>query len=264
MKLKVKRFIYHKEKESVNDCNDRIDVNFATNKFAISDGVTSSFLPSMWAELLVREFVATEGPLKKDDPLFLSQIQDKWFDEAEKFANKDGQAWFIKTFFEEGRSAAATFAGIHFYLDNQKPYWEAVAIGDSFLFFIRGTTEVQNVVDTGNLEIAVPDKTNFTFDNYPEHLDSISSKPKGKYSFITDVALQEGTFLLMTDALAEWFIKDRPNAMIQIKQWDTHESFIKHIKKLRRSKKINNDDSSILIIEVTDNGKTDLNYEYLN
>jgi hypothetical protein len=261
MKLRVRSFIYHKNKESYKDCNDKISVNFNTNKFAISDGVTSSFLPDIWAELLVNEFVSKEGKINQEDPISLEKLQDKWYDNAELFANQEGQAWFIKTFFEEGRSAAATFAGLHFYLEKQILNWEAIAIGDSFIFFIPNNKNDSEALVNKGIETVLPDKANFIFNNYPEHLDSTFLKPKGNYTQVTDKVLKEGVFFLMTDAVAEWFIKNTPDALVQISQWNSLETFVTQIKKLRRSKKIINDDSSILIIEVSDDGKTELSYE---
>jgi hypothetical protein len=254
MKLKVRGYAYHKEKESIGDCNDRFKVNEHLNKFAISDGVTSSFLPDLWTEILTDQFVTTQGLIDVDNLFPLEQAQDTWDKKAKGFANIEGQVWYVKTFYEEERSAAATLTGLHLYYEDDCPFWEAMAIGDSFLFFVP-----ELKVTSSNI-LSIPDAANFTFDNYPNYLDSINEKPKGNFEVMYKQALTEGSFYLMTDALAEWFTKNRATAPKQISTWQNQEAFVKQIKKLRKQKKLHNDDTSILIIEVTNNEKPEFVY----
>ena len=45
-----------KENENPTDCQDYLDANEANSCFAIADGASQSFYPSIWAELLVDNF----------------------------------------------------------------------------------------------------------------------------------------------------------------------------------------------------------------
>ncbi len=261
MEIKVRGFIYHKAKESYNDCNDRYKANFKTNRFAISDGVSSSFLSGIWAELLVDEFTTQAGHINTNQPLSLHKIQHQWAEEVDKLANKDGQKWFVKKFQKGRRSAAATFAGLHFYYEDRTPYWDAIALGDTFLFYIPSTADQsgENKKELFHYD-SLPLKDGFIFNDFPKYLDSISKEPQGVYCSSLRNTLNPGTFLLMTDALAEWFISNDTKALKQLKKWTSQEIFVKEITKLRARKNINNDDYSLVIIELLDDGKEKFNY----
>jgi hypothetical protein len=261
MEVKIRGFIHHKAKESYNDCNDRYKVNFKTNKFAISDGVSSSFLSGSWAELLVNEFTEQAGCIDINQPFSLHTIQHLWAEEVEKLASKDGQKWFVKKFQKECRSAAATFAGLHFYYKDKIPYWDAIALGDTFLFYLPSTTthSGENKNEPFKYE-SLPPKDGFLFNDFPKYIDSINKVPQGIYNSSLKNPLSPGIFLLMTDALAEWFIRDDGKALKQINKWTSQDSFVKKITRLRAQKKISNDDYSLLIVELADDSKDEINY----
>ena len=46
----------HKENENISDCQDYYQTSIKDNCFAIADGASQSFYPSIWAELLVNHF----------------------------------------------------------------------------------------------------------------------------------------------------------------------------------------------------------------
>jgi hypothetical protein len=66
----------------------------------------------------------------------------------------------------------------------------------------------------------------------------------------------------MTDALAEWFIKEGENAIGKIAVWKSQEDFEKFITQAIEDKKLTNDDCAILCIELSE---TEINrIEYNN
>jgi len=256
MKISIKGYIYHKEAETFLDCFDRYGFNKNTNKFAISDGVSKSFFPDIWAELLVESFVTRKGKIDMFDFDSYNEIQLKWEKKVEEIVNKPTQKYYVRNFFMQGRSAAATFIGLHFFNSHQKIEWEAIALGDSYLFFVPAYIKNINL----NLKEVthLSSKTNFEFNNFPDYFDSRNEMSKGKINYKRH-ELRPGTFYLMTDALAEWFVKQKQEAINEILEWQTQGDFEKSINRLRKYN-IQNDDSSILIIKVEPDNSAQINY----
>jgi hypothetical protein len=256
MKISIKGFIYHKEAETFFDCFDRYGFNQRTNKFAISDGVSKSFFPDIWAELLVESFVNQYSQINLFDLNSFKEIQLKWEQKVEEIVNKPDQKYYVRNFFMQGRSAAATFVGLHFYNGNQKLEWEAVALGDSYLFFVPAY--IHNINSNLREVISLSSKKNLEFDNFPDYFDSKTEVSKGKITFKRN-ELHPGTFYLMTDALAEWFVKQKQGAINEILQWGTQNDFEKSIQRLRKYG-MQNDDCSILILKVESDNLSNINY----
>lgn len=256
MKISIKGYIYHKEAETFLDCFDRYGFNKNTNKFAISDGVSKSFFPDIWAELLVESFVTRHGRIDMFDFNSYKEIQVKWEKRVEEIVNKPTQKYYVRNFFMQGRSAAATFIGLHFFNSYQKVEWEAMALGDSYLFFVP--EYIKNINSNLNEVIHLSSKKDFEFNNFPDYFDSRNEISKGKINFKRN-DLRPGTFYLMTDALAEWFVKQKQEAIYEILGWRTQNDFEKSINRLRKYD-MQNDDSSILIITVESDNSMHINY----
>ena len=256
MLISVKGFIYHKTAEKYIDCFDRYRVNEYTNKFAISDGVSKSFFPDVWAELLVEFFTENRGRVNIAEVQSYRRIQSEWLKRVGEIVSKPNQKYFVRNFFIEGRPAAATFAGLHLFRDEGKNMWEAMALGDSFLFFVPKDI---NIDDNFHKITYLSSKSNFEFDNYPDFFDSRNVVNKGKIKQKID-ELKPGTFYLMTDALSEWFLSNKQRAIDIINKWQKNSDFENDIIELRKLD-LQNDDSAILIITVEDDGSLDLKYE---
>ena len=54
--MKIRAFITHKKAETYKDCQDRFCINPETKSLAVSDGVSQSIFPGIWAEMLVYEY----------------------------------------------------------------------------------------------------------------------------------------------------------------------------------------------------------------
>jgi len=257
MKVSVKGFIYHKAAERFVDCFDRYGYNLSTNKFAISDGVSKSFFPDIWAELLVNDFI------KKDDRIDLfnlneyKNIQKEWIKKVGEIVAKPDQKYFVKNFFIQGRSAAATFVGLHFFKEGNILKWEAIALGDSFLFFVPENFVPENFNE--NKIFRLSSQNNLHFNNFPDFFDSRNPDNKGKIKQ-KNKDLKSGTFYLMTDALAEWFVYHPLNAIEIINNWKSQKDFQDSIDSLRKID-LTNDDCAILQIEIQENYINDIVYD---
>ncbi|WP_370407476.1 hypothetical protein [Tenacibaculum dicentrarchi] len=255
MQITIKGYITSKESELFSDCADRYAYNKHHHKFSISDGVSKSFFPKFWAEYLVDEFVSKEII---EDNIFLQECQEKWLKKVTDIVNKPTSKWFTQNAFNNKSPALATFVGLQFFEKEKK--WEASALGDSFLFFVpkeRKTFDNNCIIVSSKIEPII-------FDNFPDYFSSIGDKFKGKVKQTLKRDLKDGTFYLMTDALAEWFLNEKENAIGKISVWQNQNDFERFIDEERLTEKLGNDDSAILIINVEKVNESEIKYSEKN
>lgn len=248
MKINIKGFITSKKSELYSDCADNYAINREHNKFAISDGVSKSFFPKIWSDILVKKYVD-----QKDwkDEEFIIECQKEWQSKIDEIVNQPETKWFTKSQYNRKDSALATFVGLQFIESEQK--WIAQALGDSFLFFIPK--------DSNKIEIQLSSKSEpIIFDNFPDYLSSIGSSHKGEKKPVRGEKIREGTFYLMTDALAEWFLLNTEQAKQTLDNIKTQEQYLETIANERNASRLNDDDSAVLILELFDDGKKEFSY----
>ena len=249
MKINIKGFITSKKSELYSDCADNYAVNIEHNKFAISDGVSKSFFPKIWSDILVNKYVNQKD--WKDNNEFIVESQKEWQSKIDEIVNQPETKWFTKSQYNRKDPALATLVGLQFLESDQK--WIAQALGDSFLFFIpKGSTEIEIKLSTKPEPIV--------FDNFPDYLSSIGSSHKGEKKSIKGEKIKEGTFYLMTDALAEWFLLNTEQAKQTLDNIKTQEQYLETIANERNANRLNDDDSAILILELFDDGKKEFSY----
>ncbi|MFV0224874.1 hypothetical protein OBJ96_07170 [Empedobacter falsenii] len=253
MKIKIKGFITSKKSELYSDCADNYAVNTEHHKFSISDGVSKSFFPKIWSDILVNKYVNQKD--WKDNNEFIVESQKEWQSKIDEIVNQSETKWFTKSQYNRKDPALATFVGLQFLESEQK--WIAQALGDSFLFFIPK--------DSNKIEIQLSSKAEpVVFDNFPDYFSSISIHPqKGKVK-IKERPMVEGTFYLMTDALAEWFLQNREQAKQILDNIKTQEQYLETIKNERNTNRLNDDDSAVLIIDISDDNKKEFTYSEPN
>ncbi|MFI8605084.1 hypothetical protein ACIGCP_11510 [Cellulophaga baltica] len=256
MQLSIKGFIKSKESELFYDCADRFAYDKNNHKFSISDGVSKSFFPKIWADILVHTWVNEDW---KTDIDFINSCQKKWLKNVTEIVQKSDAKWFTKNAFNRREPALATFIGLSFHFRNNDYSWKAQALGDSFLFFVP-----KHFIDfEKEIEVVSSKESPILFDNFPDYLASLGSSHKGEKKIVNG-NLKEGCFYLMTDALAEWFLNEKENAINRINVWTGQKDFEHFIDEERLSKRLGNDDSAILIITVKKDGKDGFNYSEEN
>ena len=126
MKNVIKAFIAPHIDENYALCQDRIFVDSSKMFFSVSDGVSSSFAQTYYAEL-ISSYESDNISLTPDDAL---SIFSSWKDYMEqlKQANKLGRA--SKQRFTRGDKPAATFARLKFKKQNEKLLWSVAVLGD--------------------------------------------------------------------------------------------------------------------------------------
>ncbi len=167
-------------------------------QFAVADGATESSFSGLWARMLVLSHV--RSPLI---PATLRQrVEKRGKDWARKVTTKP-LPWYAEKKVRQG--AFSTLLGLSLKAGNVEPsaggQWTALAVGDSCLFQIR----------RAELVTRFPVERADQFDYHPLLLSSIPERNRAIWEQ-TDRLEQTGewlpgdTFLLMTDALAHWFL----------------------------------------------------------
>ncbi|RFZ90004.1 hypothetical protein D0C36_23540 [Mucilaginibacter conchicola] len=251
MEVSVQGYITCKGAEMFADCADNYAVGTTLNKFAISDGVSKSFFPKIWSTILVQHYVNHDT---SDVDRFVSECQQAWTSQIDEIISRPETKWFTRVEYNRKTPALATFVGLQFLIEER--LWIASALGDSFLFFIPA-----NYTDFKGDLVSLSSKSEpVIFDNFPDYLASVGSQHKGDPKYVRGAPLQNGTFYLMTDALADWFLTKGEDAIHLINVWEGQKDFERFVDLARRDRQLGDDDSAILIIKVSDAETADLNY----
>lgn len=261
MKVSIKGFITCKSAEQYIDCADNYDFNKNNHRFSVSDGVSKSFFPKVWSEILVSKFVErtdlNESDLIKESD-FIKECQLEWqkrIDEIVKSFETDPKKWHTRTLYNRKEPALATFVGLQFFEKEKK--WSAWALGDSFLFFIPSNYKNYQK----ELVKLSSKKGTIVFDNFPDYFSSVGNNHNGIIEPLRSQKIVDGTFFLMTDALAEWFLKEGENAIGKIAVWKSQTDFEKFITLAIDENQLTNDDCAILCIEISEVDRKGIEYK---
>lgn len=235
------------------DYEDAFAFDVATGRVAVADGATESSFAARWAQALVRGFVSQLSSLSPQPVAqfleLLNSLQQGWH----KSISWDSLPWFAE---EKARAGAfSSIVGLAFVGDFQSRQdgfpplrWCALAVGDSCLFHMRQDSVLK----------AFPLEHSEQFGNRPLLL---SSNPVNNQQVWSEVCYAEGeaqpgdVFLLVTDALAHWFLTEREKGAQPWKtvtDLKTKEAFASFIDGLRESGSMRNDDTTLLMVRVAD------------
>jgi hypothetical protein len=236
--------------EEYEDASDRDE---ARALFAIADGASQSSDADLWAQLLVQGFVqGASYPLDRWQK-WLPSRQQRWEQEVQKrwttYATAEPVSIYMQSKFQEG--AFATFLGLalaqkgSWYL---RRHWQAVAIGDSCFFQVR----------RGKLLKTFPLLASKDFSNCPWLLgsrDVLDDQFKRKEKRGAGTWRPNDRFWIMTDALAEWFLREHEqnrkpwgklDGLLTADQPD--HAFMLLITDLRKEKVLRNDDVTLMVV----------------
>jgi hypothetical protein len=151
---------------------------------AVADGASESSFAAAWAKLLVNGYV--EG-------FDLLKLQEQWRQKT----RQSSLAWYAE---EKARMGAfATLLGLTIKSNKR---WEARAIGDSCLFHVRN----------GAVFFSFPLSKASDFNNTPYLLSSNETNNQDAEKFwlaASGTWKRNDVFLLMTDALSQWFLQQQ-------------------------------------------------------
>lgn len=249
----------HKENESITDCQDYFQANEAKSCFAIADGASQSFYPSIWAELLVGNFCQNPEINQEKWNEWLLPIQKKWISEVEervRKARKENRPIWVtnqnRLSFSE--PATSTFIGLQF-IENQVL---VSIVGDSCLFILKETELKENylIVKTYLLE------NSSDFNDRPEYFASYANHNKFLPSFFNIPLDRKKSpeclyFIVATDALSEYIFKCVEHekiifkTLLSISSQGKFENFVAQARNSGNIK-MKNDDVALMILAVSD------------
>ena len=234
-------------------------------RVAVADGATESVASGPWAGILARTYGASRARVVGYEHLARvatrrwQRWQARYLFQAE---HRGGLPWFVEAGLQrgafaalvgltvaEGRRDSAADSGDD---EETRPdpaggSWQALAVGDSCLFQVRGD----------DLLLAFPLDRSATFDSRPALL---CSNPAGNARLREQVATAAGTwcsgdrFYLMTDALAAWFLRQHEAGLQpwqQVDALDDAPAFAGWVDALRSTGALRNDDVTLLRLAVS-------------
>jgi len=245
--LRWQAFWLCKQGHAAEEYEDAGAGDVPSGRFAIADGASEASYVALWARLLVERFVATPGkPWRNLD--WIGPLRRKWAAEVDGLP----LPWYA----EEKRDlgAFATFMGLAFRpkLAGLPGAWRAMAVGDCCLFLARG----------GRLVQSFPLTRSEDFSNQP-HL--LRSRPGPKEP---DTRLEQAhglwqpadRFLLMTDALAQWFLLRTEQGAQPLTEIGSLlaeakpvNAFPDWVKERREQSLLRNDDLTLIVVDVESN-----------
>ena len=220
---------------AAQEYEDAFALEAAALRFAVADGASETSFARQWAELLVDRFVH-EPPVAASLREWVAPMQATWAGANQPKA----VAWYAEEKAREG--AFSSLLGVA--IDHGR--WRAMAIGDSCLFLVRA----------GKIERAFPLARSEQFSNRPLLLSSVA---RANQKVWDDVRNDEGELqgkdqlLLMTDALAQWFLVEvemRRRPWAALARTTSQDSFAAFVDLLRASGALRNDDTTLVRIEV--------------
>lgn len=257
--ITFKQFALPKSGLGPAECADSVEGDAASRRFAIADGVTRSYFPQFVAQALTREFVedteAADGFLSP--PAILSTLEKAiayWDEECIREENEADE--FMKDMLEVRREqmpyGATTFAGLEIGDEEAR----LVVLGDSCIFFIPDDGERMPAMFTSMpsqcAAAGTPQWFSCEFGTRPHFIDTggrIVGTP------LTDsFPLADGTILMMTDALAEWFVNNfrKDNAreiMARLHDISGDDDFRAFVES-ERALGLHDDDTSMILIRI--------------
>ena len=238
-------FHAHKHGNAADEYEDAFAGDPIQGRFAVADGASESSFAAGWAKLLVEGFLAAEGE-PWDELDWLRPQRQRWAAEIDDRP----LPWYAED--KRDLGAYATLLGIAFRFpgtDAESAEWHALAVGDSCLFHLRD----------GELLLSFPLTHSAEFGNLPNLLGS-----RGRPADTPSQGVQHAQgdwhpvdrFLLMTDALAEWTLRQIEESGQPTSAFDRllaepvpQAAFAEWVEEHRRRHGLRNDDVTLLVID---------------
>lgn len=249
----VRCFALPKEGSSLFECQDSYAFDVKRGRFAMTDGVSNSFLPRPWARILARDFVQAQGDFA-NEPMFTQWltlagnawqqwVRSSWLSGSDNPHDWQKQITMI--------GAQSTLIGCAFHQSKQRDALDvtAVAVGDADLFCFRKTDGQWKLLEAFPLGAseafsAVPDTLSTLV--YPE-LTTVAWKALRHHRF---TARRGDQLVLATDSLAKWILSFPTEAARHLLAIETTEQFEQLVQHERQARRLEDDDTSMLIVSV--------------
>jgi hypothetical protein len=240
--LRWQAFHAAKAGNAAADYEDAFAADTARRRFAVADGASEASFAALWARLLTEGFISVRGKPWRDLG-WLAPLRQRWASEVGAVP----LPWYAEAKRDVG--AFATFLGLVFRpaRKEQPPFWRALAVGDSCLFRTRREKLLK----------AFPVTQSDAFGNQPRLLRSRGAGVEPEYELACGRWRKGDRFLLMTDALAQWFLRrieegKTPCAEVAhlLTESDPPAAFPGWIEERRKGGVLRNDDVTLLVIDL--------------
>jgi hypothetical protein len=228
-----------KHGHTADEYEDSWAADLGSGRFAVADGASECAFASLWARLLTEGFVAAER--LPHFPAWLDEPRRRWSAEVMGL----DLPWYAEMKREQG--AFATLLGLEVRPPSgESPgTWRAEAVGDSCLFRVRKDDAL----------LAFPVEKASDFGNQPRLIGSRGG-PDLPPKCVSGALLPWDRLFLMTDALAQWFLRAHEQGR---RPWESvapllsaarpQEAFAAWIEDLRRRDGMRNDDVTLLSVD---------------
>lgn len=240
----VSSFSTHKRGEEHSDIQDRLAIDIDKGRFALSDGVSQSALPHIWAQILVSEYLSIENT--KDFPLM--DFSMKYQNARDVFAATLPERDFfnLEMVEEEFGMSSATFAGLE--ISDGLLTWQV--IGDTCLFILPDNGKLSCICSLP-VEYNNDGKIDIKFNSHPSQLCSDGTKV-GEW-LCGELFVNSGWAFLMSDEMSSWFVNQynlNANPIERLLCINNEEQFEDFVENEYRNKRLDSDDESIIIVHV--------------
>ena len=256
----IRTFITAKTGSPISSSDDHFAYKSEKLNFAVSDGSSCSLASRIYSRMLVDHFV------DMGDEMFnletCSKLTREWRAETARRIEEQGNPYYLTNLLNSMKPADATFVGLSIYQENATFKWKGYSIGDSVLFFFPKEKDQPIIQVTTNSNESLEFNPNIVFSNNPFAASTYNHKWLDKILKTPSFYLEEGVFVMMTDALAEWFLQakdDTPENKFKILlNLTSQEEFVSLIAKKRSEKTgqnesvLHDDDVTLMIIEIDD------------
>lgn len=243
MKLKTAHFLLPKQNCKPSDCEDGLTINNRTLRYCVTDGASEAFDSRKWARLLAGMWKLSQPSECFNLAVLESKIKTQAIKWKKKWLGKE-LPWYSEEKSKKGSFAALVGLEIECLADGFK--WRALALGDCCLF-------VQNQRGFISFPIVAADQ----FGTCPTLISTDTSDPR---MLIENIKFQEGQIneddilLLMSDALANWFLKNlgsnphKIQELIVILKNNERDLFRNLVERERNAEDLRNDDIAVIAI----------------
>jgi hypothetical protein len=242
----IKSFITGKRGEGFDSIEDSIAIDISAGRFAVSDGVSKSFFPHVWSNILVKSWLSIDDvglypPVNLCECFNIerSRIMEM-VDETTRMDFEDMEELY--------HTASATFCGVQ--LRDGILKW--VVLGDTCLFLMLPGEQLRCIssrpMPTDEFGHITP-----SFDNLPNQILA-DGRVYGEW-IRGEIPFEKGTVLLMSDAMSAWFINahnDDKDPLSQLLALSDDHAFEQWVDEQVNLGLLASDDESVVIIQLED------------
>lgn len=252
---KVQAYILHKESEKFSSCDDNF--NFDTKKlnFAVCDGSSSDFFSKIYSRVLSDKYSEIGGEMFSSS--IISELNNQWREmvkeEIEGAGCRPGSFPFVH--YQRRDPGCSTFVCLSFHSDDTNPTFDFYALGDSMVFFIPKGEYIPKLQISSDSNDDYSFNPDVHFGYTPPIASSYSTKWLDLMKKEIGNKLTEGSFVMVTDAIAEWLLRNdgmsKEDKFKEILSVDSQEKFTSYVREIRDNG-AHMDDMTLLKIYIDD------------